>query len=123
MQLRKRRLWCAVAVAGAPEFTVKYGELLLFVEARWRHAYDVQNFFFDSATTVGHSLRAACDGCYEEYRKRTDNHYLVNVVYGSYVVYGSSVAFEPRVNTQNERVFYQDLHRQDFRPVEGLCGR
>ena len=26
--------------------------------------------FFDSATTVGHSLRAACDGCYEEYRKR-----------------------------------------------------
>ena len=79
--------------------------------------------FFDSATTVGHSLRAACDECYEEYRKRTDNHYLVNVVYGSYVVYGSSVAFEPRVNTQNGRVFYQDLYRQDFRPVEGLCGR
>ena len=48
------------------------------------------------------------------------------------VVYGSSVAFEPFVNTRNERVFYQDLYRHGFRPVhcvtklfveEGLCGR
>ena len=100
----------------------------LFVEARWRYVYDVQNFF-DSATTVGHSLRAACDECYEEYCKRTDNHHLMNIVN---VVYGSSVAFEPFVNTRNERVFYQDLYRHGFRPVhcvtklfveEGLCGR
>ena len=85
--------------------------------------------FFDSATTVGHSLRAACDECYEEYRKRTDNHHLMNVVN---VVYGSSVAFEPYVNTRNERVIYQDLYMQGFRPghcetelfvEEGLCGR
>ena len=65
--------------------------------------------FLDSATTVGHSLRAACDECYEEYRKRTDNHHLMNVVN---VVYGSSVTFEPYVNTRNERVIYQDLYMQ-----------
>ena len=58
-------------------------------------------------------MRAPCDECYEEYRKRTDNHHLMNVVN---VVYASSVTFEPYVNTRNERVIYQDLYMQGFRP-------
>ena len=129
LQLRKSLLWCVVAVAGALEFTVKHGELLFVCWGKMATLVWRAKFFLDSATTVGHSLRAACDECYGEYRKRTDNHHLMNVVN---VVYGSSVTFEPYVNTRNERVIYQDLYMQGFRPghcetelfvEEGLCGR